>query len=213
MITKPLDEILRTTRYSTLSDVELTVWLGGTPASRYNRVTRALSSGDLIRLRRGLYCIGESWRRGLQLNLYELAQRIYGPSYISLESALSYHGWIPEAVYTTTSVCVKRNKTFNTPLGDFSFQKIPAYNFFIDVERVVEGKNIYLMAQPWKALGDLVYCNKYDWVGIEPLVESLRIEEELLKESSVEEFDTLIKFYNSKRMTRFFQGVKKELGL
>mgnify|MGYP003523184722 CR=1 FL=1 len=56
---------------------------------------------------------------------FEIATVIYGPSYISFESALSYHGWIPEAVRTTTCASVKRAKEFETPIGVFFFLHIP----------------------------------------------------------------------------------------
>ena len=46
---------------------------------------------------------------------YWVANRIYQPSYISMETALSYYGLIPEAVYTTTAVSTLKTSTFNTP--------------------------------------------------------------------------------------------------
>jgi hypothetical protein len=55
----------------------------------------------------------------------EIANPLYGPSYISLEYALSYYGLIPERVESITSVTTKRSKKFITPLGSFSYEHIP----------------------------------------------------------------------------------------
>ncbi len=105
------------------TDANLQNLLRGSDDRRYGLVKRALAAGEVVRIRRGLYSLAPKYLRQ-PLDLYSLAQKIYGPSYISLESALSYHGWIPEAVYLVASVCAKRSAQFNTPLGNFSFQRI-----------------------------------------------------------------------------------------
>ena len=77
--------------------------LRGSKDSRYGLIKRALKKSEIIRIRRGLYCLAKKYERR-PLNLFSIAQLIYGPSYVSLESALSYHGWVPEGVFMTTSV-------------------------------------------------------------------------------------------------------------
>src|SRR5258705_210846 len=110
-----LAEIIKEKTHQTIfTDSLLKTMIGGSDHRRYGLVKRALKSGDLIQIRRGLYVLGQKHRM-TDVNLFELAQRVYGPSYISLESALSYHGLIPEAVYAVTSVCMKRSKEFETP--------------------------------------------------------------------------------------------------
>ena len=70
----------------------------GSADSRYGVIKRAVAQGQLVHIKRGLYILAEKYqRRGS--NLFELAQYIYGPSYISFESALSFHACIPESVY------------------------------------------------------------------------------------------------------------------
>src|SRR6185295_15367796 len=101
---------------------EVACWVGGTSQRQFSHVKRAISSGEVLHVRRGLYCLANKYQRE-KLHPLALAQRIYGPSYISLEMALSYHGWIPEAVYTITSVCMDRSREFATPLGPFSFTR------------------------------------------------------------------------------------------
>ncbi|MCI0447718.1 type IV toxin-antitoxin system AbiEi family antitoxin domain-containing protein [bacterium] len=171
------------------------------PDARYGLIKRAIASGDIIQLRRGVYALGKRYRRQ-PFNLFELANKIYSPSYVSLESALSYHGWIPEAAYTTTSISAKRSKEFKTPAGVFSYTRIPRFNF-IGVERMVQGKSIFLIATPTKALIDYVYVNKIEKMGISELADSLRIESEYLGQISLELVTRLVDAYRSKHVARF----------
>jgi predicted transcriptional regulator of viral defense system len=150
----------------------------GSEDRRYGLVKRAIANGEIIHTRRGLYCLAPKYQKKT-INLYALAQHVYGPSYIILESALSCHGWIPEAVYTMTSVSFKKAKEFNTTLGVFSYNRVPQKLFYAGVERLADEEgNIFLMAKPIKALSDYVYVQKKDWTGLKPVVESLRVEEE-----------------------------------
>ncbi len=181
------------------------------PDTRYGLVKRAIAKGELIHLRRGLYGFGNKYqRRGM--NLFELAQMIYGPSYISFESALSHHGWIPEAVYTVTSATMKRSKTYDTPLGVFSYTRIPVEPFFAGVERIENPNGVFLVATPWKALADYVYANKKDWWGTQSLIQDLRIEEKYLRRADSHLLDELKEHSNSLRVKKFIEGIKKSLG-
>ena len=103
---------------------EVACWVGGSPQRQFSLLKRAVAGGEVLRVHRGLYCLTSKYLRQ-KLNPFVLAQRIYGPSYISLESALSCHGWIPEAVYAVTSVSLDRSREYDTPLGHFSFTRVP----------------------------------------------------------------------------------------
>ncbi|MEI6421867.1 MAG: hypothetical protein WCP55_06580 [Lentisphaerota bacterium] len=178
---------------------------------RYGLTKRAIAGGEIIHIRRGLYCLATKFQKK-KINLHALAQHIYGPSYISLESALSWHGWIPEAVYTLTNVSSGRSKEFKTPLGAFSYNRVPQKIFYAGVERLTdEAGDIFLMASPVKALADYVYVNKKDWAGLNPPVESLRIEQEEFESISLAELDALIENYTSLRVRKFLRGLRKEL--
>src|SRR4029078_3603029 len=113
-----------------IRDVDIDLLFNGTPNSRYSKVKRMIAYGKLIHIKRGLYCLADKMD---YLNLFELAQYIYGPSFISLESALQFHNLIPETVYTTTSVIGKRAKEFETPLGLFSYLTVPRENLYTEV--------------------------------------------------------------------------------
>ena len=193
-----------------VSDMELETLLGGTPDSRYGKIKRLLAQGKLVHIRRGLYCLTEKMGYPLKPHPFELAQYIYAPSYISFQSALSYHGLIPEAVYTTTSATIRRAKVFKTPLGIFTYLRLPSENFYTEVERVAEDYTPYFMAKPWKAICDYIYGYKHDWRNLEPLLQSLRIEKEDLPKLTQELFIRLSDYYKSKRITRFLNGIKKD---
>jgi len=201
--------------------MELARWVGGSSNRRFALLKRALKSGEVIRIHRGLYCLGSKYLRQKPDPLV-LAQRIYGPSYISLETALSYHGWIPEAVYAITSASMDRSREFETPLGQFSLTRIPQKVFYKEVTRVEkeggskneQGFHIsesFLMASPLKALADYVYAHRLDWISANPVIESLRVDESSLSGVKVEAFDRLLANYSSRRVRRFLEGLRKDL--
>jgi predicted transcriptional regulator of viral defense system len=180
---------------------------------RYGLVKRAIANGEIVHVRRGLYCLAPKYQKR-SMNLYALAQHVYGPSYVSLESALSWHGWIPEAVHAVTSASFKKSKEFETPLGIFSYDRVPQGVFYTEVERLVDASgNVFLMASPLKALVDYVYARKKDWAGIEPIIGSLRVEPEEFEPVTRDTLGALIGNYSNSRVTRFLEGVKKDLSL
>lgn len=204
-----LEQILQNYPRLILTELELETWLDGTPDSRYGKVKRLLAQGRLLHVRRGLYCLKDSLHRQ-KLHPFELAQYIYGPSYISLESALSFHQLIPEAVYTTTSVTSKRSKEFNTPLGVFSYQHVPQEQFYTEVVLITENNYSFFMAKPWKAICDYVFCYKKEWDSFLPLEESLRIARADLPVLRDEEVALLNEYYHHSRIQRFLKGVQYE---
>ena len=121
-------------------------------ASPHDKRAALVRSGELIRLKQGIYCISPA-ASGVRPDLYAIANQLYGPSYLSLETALAYYGLIPEAVMGMTSVVTHRSKRFTTPIGWFSYQTLPAKLFGFGV-RTVDG---HLMASPEKALCDYLY--------------------------------------------------------
>ncbi len=102
--------------------------------------------------------------------LYEIANRIYRHSYVSLESALNYYGLIPEQTYMILSVSTRKTTKFNTQIGNFSYRKISKQCFFgYGIERI--GEICWKIASPEKALVDYLYFNsdiktKKDIMGI-----------------------------------------------
>jgi hypothetical protein len=193
------------------TDTEVVSLLDGTPDRRYGLVKRAIADGDLIQVRRGVYSLGQRFQRQ-PLNLFELAQKVYAISYISLESALSYHWWIPEAAYTVASVSLKRSTSFETPVGLFSYTRIPRFNF-IAVERVKEGNSIFLMSSPTKALIDYVLAQKIDVRNPIRFLESLRIDREYYRQIDFKQLSELSNTYQNARVTAFVKALRQSTAL
>ena len=192
---------------------ECACWINDSGARLNALLKRAVASGEVLRIVRGLYCLDKRYLRA-PLNPLELAQRIQGPSYISMESALAYHGWIPEAVYTVTSASVERSRAFETPLGMFSFTRIPQARFYAGVARIeVETGGSFLMAEPLKALADYVYVHDCQWASVTPVLESLRVDEGSLAELRPDSFDLLTNQYRAHGVGRFLAGLRKDLGV
>jgi len=209
--TKLFETVLRQLPRPYITDAELVAIMDGTADSRYGKVKRLLAQGKLMHIRRGLYCLTNEVGCLRKPHPYELAQYIYGPSYISLESALAFHQLIPEAVYTTTCATTKRSKTFETPLGQFSYSHLPVENFYIEVDVIKQDGYQYLMAKPWKAICDYIFCSKKEWQGIEPFLDSLRIDMDELPELSFEQTQRLVHYYRHSRVSRFLRDVQKNL--
>lgn len=191
-----------------ISETEITAGFGATKDSQHSRFKRWVKQGKLLRIRRGLYyVVDEIAYRDNKPNPLEIAQYIYGPSYISFELALSYHHLIPEAVYTITSACIKRTKEFHTPIGVFSYMCLPNDNFYLDVELIEQNNARFFIAKPWKAICDYVYFYKKDWEDRAPLYQSLRIEPEDLPPLDQTAKERLIDYYQQKRIQRFLKGV------
>jgi hypothetical protein len=187
-------------------------WAGGRGARLDALLRRAVASREVCRLRRGLYLLSDRYLRA-RVNPLELAQYVCGPSYISLETALSYHGWIPEAVQAVTSASLGRSRTFDTSVGLFSFARVPQRLFLAGVRRTPqEGGGAFFLASPLKALADLVYVQRVRWTSVAPVIESLRVDPGVLGELTGELFGEVLEAYGSGRVRRFLTGLRKDVG-
>ena len=211
-MTKLTHHIRENLNSDVFSDMELTHLFSKSNNQRYGLVKRAIDKNDIIHIRRGLYCLAEKHRRHL-LHPFELAQKIYGPSYISFESALSYHGLIPEAVHAVTSASFKRSREFQTPLGNFSFLRVIAHPFLVGVQHEKNEQGVFYLATPLRALADYVSVYKKEWKGIYQLIHSLRIEEEELHTLNIQQFNELEEAFHNRRVLRFLKGMRKDLQL
>ncbi len=125
-------------------------------------------------LRRGWYVFSDLEPH--EALLFEAANRIYSPSYVSLEMALSYHNLIPEGVYAITSVSTRKTVTFQAPIGDFIYRTVKPGRFF-GYGIVEMNSRRFIMADVEKALLDFFYINRR---GGEPDgIESLRMDREM----------------------------------
>ena len=119
-------------------------------ADQRGKIARLLENGALISLRRGLYAS----RR--DLDPLSLAGSIYGPSYISFETALAWHGMIPERVTEILSATIKRAATFENDFGHFRYLAIPKSVYPAGIHRMMNSDLPFLIASPTKALADRI---------------------------------------------------------
>lgn len=124
---------------------------------RPNDKIKALKDKGIIKsVKRGIYIPGEN----VNIRVPEsglIANHIYGPSYLSMETALSHYGLIPERVYTVTSMTTKASKEFKTSIGLYSYSYLPLPYFAFGIKNVIlHDKQQVLMASPEKALADKI---------------------------------------------------------
>lgn len=119
-----------------------------------DKISRLLKDGTLIRVKKGLYVFDREWSRS-PYSCETLANLIYGPSYISLDYALFYYGVIPERVQVITSVTIKRSKSFETPVGNFTYQHLSQDKYQLGVQQLIlDPLHPILIASLEKALVD-----------------------------------------------------------
>jgi len=163
-----------------------------------DKISELLKSKELISIRRGLYITGPK----MDLPTPEpflIANHLRGPSYVTLESALSYWNMIPERTYEISSVTIKTSKLYKTPVGRFSYQqlKTPYYSYGIkNIE--YSPKQTMLVASPEKALCDKVVLTPKIYLRSikqtrEFLMEDLRMDSEVLKKLDTKVMELWIK--------------------
>lgn len=180
---------------------------------RYCQVNRAINNGEIIRLRKGFYTLSKIYRKK-PIDSEVLSQKIDNTSYVSMVSALRNHNWIPETVYLCTCVTMKKSKKVDCTLFGYDYRNIKQKNFLKGVKTVNYYGENFLQATPLKAICDYISWRNLNWTSTEPLIDSLRIEEENLEELTSKDFDELQGNYPDYPNTeRFIAGVRKELSL
>lgn len=175
-----------------------------------NSLTRWVRKGYLVRLRQGWYAFRECLRQP-DMARY-IANRIYSPSYISLETALSFYGMIPEAVTDITSVTTLKTSSFMNEFGRYSYRNIKTSLFFgFDLKPMTDSRTVQ-MATPEKALIDLMYLTpQYNGEGD---MMNLRLDEAFMCEDFNKELsDSYIDKVGSKALKNRMETLYKAYGL
>lgn len=179
-----------------------------------DKISMWLKSGELIRVKKGLYIFGQSI--ALQLFSKEvLANLIYGPSAISLTYALSYYGLIPEKVTTITAVTNNRSKSFPTCIGEFKYYYLNSSKYAVGIvlNSFIKQQS-FLIASPEKALCDQIYLidkryplrNRDD---VEKYLQHyLRIDETLLLKFRLKNLKEILDVYNDPRLFLLYDYIK-----
>ena len=156
-----------------------------------NNLLRWSRRGWLIRLRQGYYAFSEYLQKP-DFALY-IANRIYRPSYVSLHSALSFYGMIPEAVVQITSVSSLKTMFFENGFGEYSFKSVKNDLMFgYEPHKMIDDRTL-LLATPEKALLDVLYL--YPFYDSMEEIEELRLDEDYMAEE-----------FNYDRMQNYLEG-------
>lgn len=168
------------------------------------KISELEHSNALIRLKRGLYVASpEITHTPLSTEL--IANHLYSPSYVSCLTALRFYGLIPEDVFITQSMTIKRGRTFNTKLGCFQYFTCSKEAFAVGITIAKVGNQQFLIATPEKALCDFIATSpslnlRYKRETEEYLEEYLRLDMEefyKMRISIFQEYATVGKKANS----------------
>ena len=171
-----------------------------------NNLTRWCQKGLLEKLRNQFYAFPE-YRQEPDFSRY-VANRIYAPSYISLHSALSFYGMIPEEVVQITSVTTLKPTKFENAFGTFHYQRVKRSLFFgYEIKTMHNGRGL-MFATPEKAILDLLYLNPY--YKTERDMEELRLDEDFMQnELNKERMMEYLSMMSSKAMEQKVQLLLK----
>lgn len=165
-------------------------------------ISRSLKKKDIIPLKNGLYVSADFYdknKNDISYSFY-IGNILRGPSYISSWTALQYYNLATEAIHTITSVTPKVTRSYETKVGNFTYQSIKN-ELFSDFS-LAKGKFKFFIASPSKALFDLLYFNTKQFRGVsfenvKSLVEDLRIDFDEMEQDEQRKFFVLIKKYLS----------------
>jgi hypothetical protein len=155
-----------------------------------------VKKGNLLRLKNGMYAFAKDKEK---IKGEEIASFLYEPSYLSLESALSWHGFIPEMVYAYVSLTARINRKFTNTFGTFLYRHIKPELFWGYTEIKTEHGH-YLLAEPEKALLDYLYLN-LSKIRNEADFDNVRFNMDMIKEKlNADKFLKYLSAFDVKKM-------------
>jgi len=169
-----------------------------------NQISQWKKQGLLIPLKKGLYILNELDRK-TNISREYIANQLVFPSYLSLEYALSFHGFIPERVFQVTSITSKKTTEFVNSYGTFVYRNLKSELFFGYTNLQDENDLQIFMAEKEKAFLDFLYLNLSQ---INP--DNLNFLEESYRFENLDELDKsrLVNYsekFQSKKLIRFIQ--------
>lgn len=155
-----------------------------------NKIANLQKEGKIIRLKRGMYVVSSDVSKQL-LSIELIANHMYGPSYVSLESALRYYGLIPEQVFTTRSITTNRSNKFENSIGNFDYITVNHSYYPLGIRlQIEENKYTFLIATPEKALCDMIISTPRLRIQSEKALITYLEEDLRFDMSSLKEMDT-----------------------
>jgi predicted transcriptional regulator of viral defense system len=159
--------------------------------------------GYLVKLRNGYYLLTET--KVDEFSLYQIANKLYEPSYVSMESALNYYGINPEGVYQIQSVSTRKTETFTTRVGVFNYQTIKNGLYF-GYHLVTKNERTFRLASREKAILDFLYLRSdiNDFMSFE----ALRWNREELQQINQDTLKDYLGLYNSRTLNKKIEFLK-----
>ena len=163
------------------------------------QLNRWKEKGYLTNVKQGYYCLSEiEANRNL---LFYISNRIYFPSYISLEMALAYYNLIPEEVFQITSVCTKKTMEYQTAIGNFIYQHIKPSIYFGYKLTEYDREHSIIIAEPEKALLDYFYLNP-QISSYEDFIETRINQDEFDNQINLNNFKKYLKNFGNKSLAK-----------
>lgn len=162
------------------------------------RLSEWQDKGYIKMIRKGYYVFSD-----LEINeqvLFLIANKIYEPSYVSCEMALSFYGLIPEGVYSVTSISTKNTTKFRAPIAEFSYRKVKPELFF-GYKLMAINNQQFKIAEIEKTVLDYLYLNtqmKNDANFSEWRFNA----QDFLAKANLEKFNDYLKVFNNKQLGR-----------
>lgn len=119
------------------------------------KARRLETSGNILRLKKGLYVVSPEISR-MELSVFLIANHIYGPSYVSMQTALRYYGLIPENVHSIQSMTLGLGRDYMNSLGTFLYTHVSEEYYNIGITIKDSCGVSFMIATPEKALCDLM---------------------------------------------------------
>jgi len=168
------------------------------PDFSYRQIDRWGKKGYLLKIKQGFYTLTDQDIN--QSFSFMVANRIYHPSYISLEKALKYYGLIPEEVFQITSVSTKKTTEFNTSVGNFAYRHISP-KLFWGYKLIKVDNSKFLIADPEKAILDYLYLHSKFKTADD--FKEMRINTDSFAEHvNIKKFQKYLEAFNNKALTK-----------
>ena len=167
-------------------------------------IARLVKKGVLIRLKNGVFLIREKIKNK-RIPFGQVANFLYGPSYVSLEWALSEYGLIPERVVNPTSMTTGKSKTITTEIAGFSYYSldINRYDFGVEERQDGDWPGGFLIASKEKALLDYIFVKWKSFTDLDDFLEASRMEKDALLAMDKAKMQEFSARYNHSAIDRF----------
>lgn len=182
-----------------------------------NKTAAMVNNGELIRLKNGLFIVSEKiTNREVPKEL--IANHLYGPSYVSLETALFYYGLIPERVEQIMSMSLKHSNMYKNLTGTFCYiHTFPDY-YPAGIRQIQVEKVVFMIASPEKALCDLIVTRPYLRIQSGKamrafLEEDMRIDFDVIEKWNLDIIRQCIKYGKKKRELSLLLNYLQEMNM